>query len=104
MKPETDLNDMLSALLETRRQLKAEKGPFANAPAHVLETVLFVNNAEINQLAWILGLGERDNDFMDLAVCEQCASRGWFWEEVNEEYMQITCKCRSDEGAMAAAN
>ena len=97
-----DFSDMLTALLETRRQIVERKDPFTDAPDDIRETLLAVSTAEINLLTWTMGLGDRQNDFMTLGVCEMCGNLGEYATEVNGEYE--TYPCSWQQQAAAGAN
>lgn len=101
MKTPDELDDMYSALLEVRKEIVGRTGTYEGASDGHAEVLTFVSTAEINLLAWVMGLGDSQNDFIDLGVCEQCGNRGWFWTELSGKYTQVTCGCKTNTESVA---
>ena len=94
-----DFEDMLTALLETRRQIVERKEPFTDADDPSRELLLYISTAEINLLTWTMGVNDHANDFMRLNVCDLCGDLGEYSTEVNDVYTTYDCNCRQQPGA-----
>lgn len=93
MEDKQNLEDMFSALLSTRRMMVNRTGTFEGMGDAALETITWASNAEINMLAWVLGYGQPNQDFLTCSVCEACGGRGWTYADIDNECVQVPCSC-----------